>query len=510
MKHTTQHSIIFIIFLVVFSNTYAQKEATWWYFGHNAGLNFNKTTIQQSAEGVMVNNVPTAVKGPIDTPEGSFSISDKDGNFIMASNGVIVYNKNKVVMENGRNLNGGTDASQSGIVIPRPLHSNEYYIVTVDQAGGTRGIHYSIADLNANAGLGKITTKNVPLGYGGATITSNNAGGMGQVINNSISYENISSVAHRNGINFWLIQRTRDKFFTWLVTENGIDPKPIISEIGRDNGDDSSPRGVKLGYIKFSPDGKLVAQAGGGSGWVTVGDFNALTGIVTNIRERLIPNVENMYTPLYGIEFSPSGKYLYVAQLDYGPTRCLPTDDIANGKMISFINMPCTTLQLGPDGRIYGISYLKNNASIWIMENPDLADGIVHQINNVLKSRAILGLPSFITSYFNINVNGDNIFCFDTQKSFNINIKLNGALVKVPKYTVWDFGDGTNLTAFDDTNVPGTQSKAHTYHRPGNYKITVKIYDENKNEIPEMMQTFDVNVKPCVLPVNPNKHNNTN
>ena len=488
MKHTAQRSIIFIIFLVVFSNTYAQKEATWWYFGDHTGLNFTEVLKGKAT-------IPTCVSGPISTWEGCFSISDRNGNFLLASDGINVYNKYGNLVNNGTGLNGNSDATQSGIVIPRPSYPNQYYIVTVPSAQATRvGINYSIVDLNADGGVGRVTDKNILISLNGSNLT------LGDL------YENITSVRHANKIDYWLAHKARDKFLVWLVTKDGIKSDPIVTNTGRDLGTDNDPNGKTLGYIKFSPDGKKIAHPGGDTGWLTVGDFDNATGKITNIRERNLP-VEHRQ-PLYGLEFSPNGKFIYVAEGWRKLLRMVPTDDIVGG-VIKKYNINPTAIQSGPDGKIYGINTYSN--TLYIINDPDHGGTDITTLNNFFTNGlAGLGLPTFIASFFYVEIDGDNVFCFDSQKSFKVKIETIGSLSQKPKYTVWDFGDGTNLTAFDDTNVPGTQSKTHTYDRPGNYKITVKIYDENKTEIPEMMQTFDVNVKPCVLPVNPNKHNNTN
>ena len=57
--------ILHLLLLFIAFNTFSQKEANFWYFGRNAGVDFNT-------------NPPTAVtNGQISTDEGCSSFSDR-------------------------------------------------------------------------------------------------------------------------------------------------------------------------------------------------------------------------------------------------------------------------------------------------------------------------------------------------------------------------------------------------------------------------------------------------
>ena len=73
---------------------HSQKEANIWYFGENAGLDFN-------------NDIPVAlIDGQLNTHEGCATIADDDGNLIFYTDGIAVWNKNHQVMLNGLGLMG--------------------------------------------------------------------------------------------------------------------------------------------------------------------------------------------------------------------------------------------------------------------------------------------------------------------------------------------------------------------------------------------------------------------
>ncbi|MBL4905263.1 MAG: hypothetical protein JKZ00_04480, partial [Flavobacteriaceae bacterium] len=73
--------LVSILLLFISTLSFGQKEANIWYFGANAGLDFNTSP-------------PTALTdGELNTLEGCSSFSDADGNLLFYSDGIIVYDK---------------------------------------------------------------------------------------------------------------------------------------------------------------------------------------------------------------------------------------------------------------------------------------------------------------------------------------------------------------------------------------------------------------------------------
>ena len=86
-----KYTLLILLFFAL--KSFSQKEANIWYFGENAGLDFNTTP-------------PTALtNGMLDTFEGCSSFSDADGNLLFYSDGIKVFNKNHDLMSN--KLSGG-------------------------------------------------------------------------------------------------------------------------------------------------------------------------------------------------------------------------------------------------------------------------------------------------------------------------------------------------------------------------------------------------------------------
>ncbi len=137
---------------------HAQKEANIWYFGEKAGLDFTAG-----------NPVPLS-DGQMDTQEGCSSISSANGNLLLYTDGVIVWNHEHDTMPNGTGLLGQSSSTQSAIIVPFPGTNNKLFVFTVDwdasnPIGGANGLRYSLVDMNLEGGLGDIVAseKNIEL-----------------------------------------------------------------------------------------------------------------------------------------------------------------------------------------------------------------------------------------------------------------------------------------------------------------------------------------------------------
>ena len=111
-------SPVFLILLFAL-NSYSQKEANIWYFGENAGLDFNT-------------NPPSAITdGKINTLEGCSSFSDANGDLLFYSDGITVWDKNHDILKYtdgslADDLKGDPSSTQSGMIIPKPGSSSIY------------------------------------------------------------------------------------------------------------------------------------------------------------------------------------------------------------------------------------------------------------------------------------------------------------------------------------------------------------------------------------------------
>ncbi|MFA5298908.1 MAG: hypothetical protein WC389_11940, partial [Lutibacter sp.] len=327
----------FITILLLFCtlNILAQGEANFWFFGKNAGLNFNGGT-------------PTPISGSLNTIEGCASFSNSLGNLLFYTDGTMVWNKNHQIMPNGTNLKGHSSSTQSAIIVPHPGNTNLFYIFTVgandyNPAGqlisATTGLQCYTIDMTAQGGLGDVVNGSVDLSNG----------------DNANWTEKITSVKGAECNTFWIISLVRNTFVSFKIDLNGLNTTPTISPV---NYTETDPRG----YLKVSPDGKKLASAAQGDrGNLLLYSFNDITGIVSNDGKTLISNI-SQDGEAYGVEFSPLSSKLYCATYNYTTKTNklfqfdLESPNIASSKILIKSQIGFRgALQLAPNGKIYAL-----------------------------------------------------------------------------------------------------------------------------------------------------------
>ena len=497
----------------------AQKENARWYMGFNAGMDFLQLSNTIGTVNGVANQtiplVPLAIAGPINTWEGCFSISDKDGNFMFASDGITIYNGPLAtnIMKNGTGLTGDPSSTQSGVILPRPDHKNEFYVIASDYEGGSKGITYSIVDWSVTntQGKGEVVAgkKNITLNFGG-------------VYPMSVSYEGVGAYPHDNGKDFWIVNHTGQYFFVWLATEAGINPTPVAKyNVGYNPG---SASGVGLGFTKFSMDGKYIAN----TCWngsvnhsdIYIAKFDNKTGVI---------DIANMTTKrlgfagagwLFGIEFSPNNKYLYFTTLFHnnnsGDLWRIPiTEPLSiNWELVQNKSIAIGNIGIGPDNKLYCVGgsggesnngFTGNGRQLLIIPNPDDVTLDKYFIPNYFLTAAQrYSLPNFVYSFFGAELKGDEVVCPNFEAEYSVQISTGTGPNAVTKFT-WNFGDGSPLITKDNL-IELSYAEKHKYTQTGKYQVTVTPYKADGSELSDKVQTLEVKVAPCVISVNPNIH----
>ncbi|MEP7168866.1 MAG: T9SS type A sorting domain-containing protein [Bacteroidota bacterium] len=359
---------------------FAQKETNFWYFGFNAGLDFNS-------------GAPVALtNGALSTDEGCSSISDPNGNLLFYTDGLYVYDRNHTMMPNGDSLGGGWSATQSTIIIPFPANNSMYYIFTVQETAPGE-LSYSIVDMALNSGNGDVTVKNI-------------------VLNTAVT-EKLCGVRHSNNTDAWVMVHgyPNDTLFAYPITASGVAATPVINKIG--------PVAIGndyRGYMKFSADGTKFANAVFSSNYVDLFDFDASTGILSNEKYLTLPAAVSGQGA-QGLEFSLSGHYLYTAQQE--PSHIFQWDISSNNAVTinstllqigSSTNQYFGALQMAPDGKIYAAEY--NTQFLGVINYPDSSGISCNYVDNAVSlagKTCRLGLPNFFPSYFNTTGINSNI-----------------------------------------------------------------------------------------------------
>ncbi len=369
------------IYLLLFSfctNAQDIKRTAIWYFGQNAGINFNTTPPTPLTDGAM------------DTKEGCATICDTSGNLLFYTNGEKIWNKNHQIMENGNGLLGHWSSTQSSLIVPLPENDSLFYVFATDLTGSINNwLSYSVVNMNANGGLGKVTdAKNMLL--------------------QTPVCEKLTATHHENGKDIWIAAHgfMTDSFFVYQLTKNGIINCPVISEVGSRHGKINQFGNPVYtdgqGAMKFSPNGKTLAVTVYGDHKVEIFDFDKATGQIKKLKSIL-----GSLLLAYTVEFSPNQQYLYIGADDeeklYQYDLSVPTDSI-NGtrKLIhSHLSPAITSLQMAIDKKLYQ-GVIQGSFTSRINRPDSSGDSALFAYNgfNLGGKRSEYGLPNFVTSYF--------------------------------------------------------------------------------------------------------------
>lgn len=386
-------------------NIYAQYEAATWYFGDNSVLKFTTSSAHFFIRNHYLN------KG-----------------IAMASN----CNGEEIVTGEefgGTYLPGGF--SQQQILIPDPASSNKYYFFYTDNFSDTAYLKYKHVQINSST-FTPIDSGNLLFRFAGK----------------------LAAVKHQNNFDFWLITHSfySNSFYAYLITPNGILP-PVISNAGIFYG---SAWNDFTGNLKISSDGRKIAVSNTNAGILELLDFNSATGVVSN--QIQIQNYA--VVSVLGIEFSPSGKYLYAAT---SQNPKIFQFDISNHQISSIISSANLidslssgyfgSLQNGLDGKIY--CSIAVSQYIAVIENPDSNYNGINYNRNALSlagGTCLEGLPNFVSSYFKPKakkISAQN-FCEgnETQFSFTVNTETTNV-----QWLFNDHGNAASSAAFYPSHI---------------------------------------------------------
>ncbi|MGB1210298.1 MAG: T9SS type B sorting domain-containing protein [Lacinutrix venerupis] len=377
----------------------AQKEASNWYFGDNAGINFNLDT----------NTVTAISNGQLATDEGCTSISDSNGNLLFYTDGRTVYNSNHAIMPNGTGLKGDPSSTQSAIIIPKPQDPDTYYIFTVDTPSLDNidlGFHFYEVNMNLDGGLGGVVANSE------TQLLSNTSEKLSAVLKDCLTQDVwVITYASNNGSN------NNNTFYAYQVTNTGVNTTPVATQIGNSISE-------ARGYLKFSPDGTKLVSANVAQG-LFLYDFDKNTGMVSNaqIINTNFTAQDGTLLRSYGVEFSPNNKLLYVSVFNnstnanssnnqYGALLQfnLEAQNISDSQVVIDDRQTYRGgLQLGPDGKIYRAmseNYQLGSPFLSVVNSPNQIGTACNYVNNAiaLTNNSRQGLPPFITSFFSEDI----------------------------------------------------------------------------------------------------------
>lgn len=329
--------IFLVLFTLLYSNTFSQtNQASNWIFGNNVYIKFGGSNIEEFPGG---SSIPGG--SSFNTYEGCAVLSNNEGELLYYTDGQFLYNSSsaKVYPPAGTDpMNGNSTTTQSAIIIP--LNNSRFAIVTPDCLTCTpqtsNGLWFYL--FNSDGSISGTST---------------------QLLNIQTT-ERVTAVLNDEGDGYWIIAHGHASTFSKnyysfsLDMDGNVDTDPVISQTNLDH------NGNAIGYMRGSPNCNVIAVAVREN--IEILDIDNETGELSQ-RVVLVPtkeDEENNPTLIYGVEFSPNGRYLYVTRLvnEEAIIRYdLESNNIQNSEY--FIESDNTSfhkycaLSLGPDGNIY-------------------------------------------------------------------------------------------------------------------------------------------------------------
>lgn len=333
---------------------------------------------------------PVGVSGvtKVHNYEGSTCVSNDEGELMFYATGKHLFAETgsgtKMIYEELRPNNYGatqhaTSAVQGIITIRHPETPKEYYVLITDEdVAGTIGLNY---------------TKFNELGENLAPYGPNRIG-------DYKTTEGIAATTHANGKDIWIVTKNANNtdFYSYLLTEDGLDTVPVVSSVG------AGPGWGSYGALAFSYDGTKFSCVGSTKlALENIGlfDFDKSTGEIYN--PKFIGDELNYSITPYDVIFSPNGDGLLASMRKSGVPDELVyydisdwsnTNSIRNSKLTFDING--TALEYGSDGFLYTMISENNSIDNRILARikGDYNNGIGLTSEEISGTQGSWGLPT--------------------------------------------------------------------------------------------------------------------
>ncbi len=307
MKNSNQLNIALLfqlLMILVYAKGISQGENHRFLLGYDVGLSPFATATRAQ---LLSNNassivVPDSFILPFRAAQAN--ISNANGDFLMASNGIFIMNAAGDTMLNGSGLNpnpgtaswasSGIPFPHSNLILPFPGDSNGYILLhqTFSIIGDfpSDRLFYTRIDMTLDGGLGGVTAqKNLLFHFGDVEF-------------------GLAACRHGNGRDWWIIAQkaSSDTLLIFLLNPQGINFHSYQSfgfpaTDGNANTPKFSANGDRFAYSTSKPLGGSVYYHD-----VRVYDFDRCYGVLSNAQLLIIGNEGGV-----GNEFSPNGRFLY-------------------------------------------------------------------------------------------------------------------------------------------------------------------------------------------------------
>lgn len=435
-----KHLLSFLLFLSILA-CQAQKEYYNWVFGNFASITFNTAP-------------PTAFAGSkLTSIEACASISDKDGNLVLYTDGITVYDSSHSIIQNGSGLIGNTSTAQGAFIYSIDslnyliFHAESRYVGTPDHK-----MYYSKVAYDTSLSGFRVTQKNI--------------------LYQMYSTERFSAWKNSKTNVLWVIvpRADNDFIYSYLYENDTLIPKKLLKK-----GFSSEVYNPDFGTSKISPSGKYYASVGKNE--FALYEFNPQNGQLS--KEIIVRKDKKVFTEsFYGIAFSPREKFIYLSHRGNVKTSTLyqcQLDSILSGaifdsscvEIVSTNQAPNSfgTLQLGPDGKLY-IAKTPSRGYLHAIHHPD-RNGILCGYDSLavpLIGVGNAGLPVILENNIILKHLEAASACVGDAAKFKLTTNLYYDSV------IMHYGDGISQT------FQQVDSFEYTYINSGDYRPIALLY----------------------------------
>ncbi|MEO6219118.1 MAG: hypothetical protein ABIO81_01730, partial [Ginsengibacter sp.] len=210
---------MFRVFLILFcisfalQNLHAQKRNNVWAFGDSVGLNFNTNPVSLFKSKSKGTTPPYYIS----------SICDKDGNLMFYTDGLTMWNRNNIPLPVYNKFWPWFD-NVMPLITPYIDNDSLYYIFGVESNG--------LDKPNPNSHkLLYFSTKMYKSGDIEEAVYPRPSNKLFPTILLPNASRVLAGTGHCNQVDTWIIGHSPGAFYTFLMTKNGVNPVPVITQV---------------------------------------------------------------------------------------------------------------------------------------------------------------------------------------------------------------------------------------------------------------------------------------